>query len=151
MGVTAPFASCIKTRSSSLSSAVLGRTTKVFRGLPKTHGVCSWCLSRGKEKHQQQSEVWVCQQFVPCFVSRVLEGKFFIPAFGLSFFASVVLLHHLLLHSRLLVEWNLTEMIYTLTSLLVNILSCKCHSFILDINEVVFIGPFGVTRAKVPI
>lgn len=92
MGVTAPFASCIKTRGASLSSAVLGRATKVFGGLPKTRGVCSWCLSRGKEKHWQQSEVRVCQRFVPRSVSRGLEGKFFLPAFGLSFFASVVLL-----------------------------------------------------------
>lgn len=37
---------------SSLSSAVLYRATKVFHGLPKTHGVCSRCVSRGEEKQQ---------------------------------------------------------------------------------------------------
>lgn len=32
------------------------------------------------------------------------------------------------------------------TSLLVIILSCKCHSFILAVDEVVFIGPYGSLR-----
>lgn len=37
---------------SSLSRAVMHRATKIFHGLPKAHGVCSWCVSRGEEEQQ---------------------------------------------------------------------------------------------------